>query len=1033
MKKMRSILAAFAAGLCFSANANLIKNCDFDGKLFPEYRRAGHLKNNSFTVFTEDLTWNKCGKLEIIRYNEDEKGLKSYGSGVIIGGEKSVAGFSVKSGETYKFSLELKGTVKGASVGAMYWTGECRYYDDRHRLKTSVGSVKVQKEWTKYKGTFKIPDGAKRAALYVSIWGSEKHKHMPEKPGDYLLLDKIEIGKATTNLNILNQSSKPETKIINMKKALKLSLNSSVPLVDGKLDDEQWAKAPEISDFYFYKDETPAKTPTSAKLIAGKDAIFIGVKCIEPEMGKLKDSYSGNGGKEIWGNDEIEIFFDSKSKGRVLNQFVVGSAGGRWMGWGAQSIQPDAACYEKWDAKTAKGENYWTAEIKIPYKTLGWEKAPENGATTNFNLCRQRLAGEKELSCWNPVRGNFHEKSRYGILAFGSLNRDIQKRIDSLRNKLSEIKEESPEKIEINKTLNKLAESLKQEISPSAWQDARKELIAKDREILFLKFKGMTCAITAVSPFDIDFSVPLIPDNISANDKKIECKASINEFKSKAMLITNLTNATQDYRVLLCSGIEGGIEVQGLKGAKGVFPENQIKMRQGIRVKDSDGKSHQQRFDPLALMNQAYTITVPPKDSGLIWLTFDCRDVKPGLYKGFLRVIPLNEKGEFKLTKKGWEYKGSMRDIPFELNIWPVELPKKPTIPLWLMRDARNEKFFKDMIDHGNRIFQISPYYFGLDFDENGLAVGKFDEKPGEIIKKHLEWAKKYGVEIQFLIGFGSYNIFQKHLLKDKFKYGSEKWKNAWKSWIRGMDAFFKELGVSCKDYYVEVWDEPHVPDAEKVIETCRLAKEACPQMQLQITFGASRHTDENMRKMLPWVDIWCLWGAYYDDQTFKPFLEELRAGKKKIWMYYCNTNLRASLYRYYRMHAWKGFYYKNPVLGLFTYLNGPGGYYGRASWKICAGGAVIYNSLNEPVASIRYECLRSGFTDIKYMQKLCETVAQAKAKGVNSEAVKEAEVFLETTPGEVVIKQPHNTKTAQNARERAAQIIMKIQDEINN
>ncbi len=496
-----------------------------------------------------------------------------------------------------------------------------------------------------------------------------------------------------------------------------------------------------------------------------------------------------------------------------------------------------------------------------------------------------------------------------------------------------------------------------------------------------------------------------------------------------AILITNLTDKTQDYRVLLCSEIKNGIEIAGLKGAKGVFPEENIKMRQGVRVKDGEGKSHRQRFDPLPLMNQAYTITVPPKDSGLVWISFDCRDAKPDLYKGFLRVIPLDEAGKFKLTKKGWEYEGNMRDIPFELKVWPIELPKTPAIPLWLMRFAGNEKFFKDMIEHDNRIFQLSPYAFKIDFDEKGFATGKFGESIHQIVKNHLKWAKKYGVEIQFLIGFSAYNIFQKHLLKNKFKYGSKEWENAWKSWIKKVDSFFKEHGA---DYYVEAWDEPHLPDAEKVIETCRLAKEACPEMQLQITFGASRHTDENMKKMLPFVDIWCLWGSYYNDLSFKPFLGVLKENNKKVWMYYCNTNLRSSLYRYYRMHAWKGLYYNNPKLGLFIYLNGPGGYYGRASWKACAEGAVLYNSFNEPIPSIRYECLREGFDDIKYMKKLKEVLFAAKAKGVHANLINEAEEFLKKTPFEVVANQPHDKEMAPAARERAAELIIKIQTATN-
>ncbi|OGV32480.1 MAG: hypothetical protein A2020_02190 [Lentisphaerae bacterium GWF2_45_14] len=1031
MKILKKLSVSAFFLLAIALNANIIKNSDFDGKLFPEYRRSGNLQNNNFSIFTEDLTWNKCGKLELIRYDEDKDGLKSYSAGIIIGGDENLAGFSVTPGETYKFSMELKGTVKGAFVALMYWTGECRYYDDRKKGETSVEKVKIQKDWTKYKGTFKIPKDAKRAALYASVWGSEKHKHMPDMPGEYLLVDNIEIEKSVTNLRLLNHGSESESTAMETKKALILKLNSEEPVIDGKLDDLQWENTPEISGFCFYKDESPAKNQTTAKILAGKESLYIGIKCDEPAIDKLKSSYSGNGGKEIWSNDEIEIFFDSRSKDRVLNQFVVGAGGGRWMGWGEQAVQPGAASYDKWEAKTEKGKGFWTAEIKIPYTTLAWEKAPENGTTTAFNISRQRLAQEKELSCWSPVRGNFHEKDRYGVLAFGTLNKDILKQIENIRSKLLEIKKESPEKAGIVASLNKLTESLKKELTTEEWQDARGNLITAEREIFFLKFKDMNYAVTSVTPCDTDFSLPLVPENIQVNDKKIECKSAINEFKSSAILVTNLTNETQDYRVLLCAEENNGIEVFGLKGINGAFPDGKIEMRQAVRVKDGDGKSHQQRFDPLVLMNQAFTITVPPKDSGLVWLTFDCRDVKPDLYKGFIRVIPLNEAAKFELTKKGWEYFGTMRDIPFELELWPIELSRKPAIPLWLMKAAANEKFFRDMIEHDNRIFQLSPYLFKTDFDENGFAVGKFDETISGIVKNHLEWAKKYKVDIQFLLGFSAYNIFQNHVLKNKFKYGTEEWKNAWKSWIKEIDKFFKEHGVGAKDYYVEVWDEPHVPDAEKVIETCRLAKEASPETQFQITFGASKHSSENMKKMLPFVDVWCLWGAYYDDPDFKPFLEILKSEKKEVWMYFCNTNIRASLYRYYRVHAWRGLCNKNPKLGLFTYLNGPGGHYGRASWKTCAEGALIYNSLNEPVTSIRYECLREGFEDLKYMKKLEEMLSLGKTKGVDSGLTAEVEKFLDKTPFDVVVKQPHNTKAASDARARAAELIIKLQKAI--
>ncbi|MCK5843883.1 MAG: hypothetical protein KAG97_04190, partial [Victivallales bacterium] len=706
--------------------------------------------------------------------------------------------------------------------------------------------------------------------------------------------------------------------------------------------------------------------------------------------------------------------------------------GGRWMGWGAQPSRPEKSLYGKWEAKTAKTSDGWTAEIRIPYSLLGWKNPPAKGTTLAFNLCRQRLAGkDKELSAWNAVRGNFHEKSRFGLLVFGSLNGLLESRIAELRSRLAEITKESPQKEELKKKLAKTADLTGHSITRDEWRETRKNLILLGDDIFFLKLSGITFSVTSVDPSSADFELPMIPENIEINDNPVECAAAVNGFATRAVFITNLTNKTQDYRVLLCAEVKSGIEVFGLKtGEAGTpFPANRIQMRQGVRVKDSDAKSHRQRFDPLPLMNQAYTITVPPKDSGLVWLSFDCRGVEPGVYKGFLRVIPLDESAEIKLKSgKGWVYQGNIRDIPVALKVWPFELSKTPVIPLWLMNMAPTERFFNDMVDHGNRIFQLSPYSFKIDFNDDGSVKGLFPTGISNIVANHMKWAKKRDVRIKFLVGFSAYNIFQKHIQKNKFKYGSNEWRVAWTGWLKAIETFFKKHGIANGNYYVEIWDEPHGNMAAKVIETCGLARKACPDANFQITLGASKQSLDALMKMLPSVDVWCLWGSHYNNAALKPFLNELKRRNKKVWMYYCDTNMRASSYRYYRLHAWKGLYHGDSVLGVFKYMSGPGGYFGRGSWKISAFGSLAYNSFNAPVPSIRYECLREGFEDLKYIRKLKETLAKAEKSAVDRGICAEAEKFLKTAVFEVVVNHPHDTASAPAARERAAELIVKLQ-----
>ena len=106
---------------------NLIKNSDVNEKLPAEFRRTGSSKYFQLSVKTEDLTWNKCAKLSMKNYYITKNGKKKVNFGVIIGGEKGKAGFSVKADTTYEFSVELKGTAPHASVRAFQWNGGCHY------------------------------------------------------------------------------------------------------------------------------------------------------------------------------------------------------------------------------------------------------------------------------------------------------------------------------------------------------------------------------------------------------------------------------------------------------------------------------------------------------------------------------------------------------------------------------------------------------------------------------------------------------------------------------------------------------------------------------------------------------------------------------------------------------------------------------------------------------------------------------------------------------------------------------------------
>ena len=80
--------------------------------------------------------------------------------------------------------------------------------------------------------------------------------------------------------------------------------------IDGKLDEPEWQAAKEYGNFKSLKSSVKKSAPaqTSFKIIPGKDRIYIGIKCLEPKMDKLRELAARPVSSGIWENDGLEIF-----------------------------------------------------------------------------------------------------------------------------------------------------------------------------------------------------------------------------------------------------------------------------------------------------------------------------------------------------------------------------------------------------------------------------------------------------------------------------------------------------------------------------------------------------------------------------------------------------------------------------------------------------------------------------------------------------------------------------------------------------
>ena len=59
------------------------------------------------------------------------------------------------------------------------------------------------------------------------------------------------------------------------------------PVLDGKLDDPAWQKAPLVSSFLLYGTDKLAPVQTSFRVLYDDKYLYFGIHCDEPDMGKL--------------------------------------------------------------------------------------------------------------------------------------------------------------------------------------------------------------------------------------------------------------------------------------------------------------------------------------------------------------------------------------------------------------------------------------------------------------------------------------------------------------------------------------------------------------------------------------------------------------------------------------------------------------------------------------------------------------------------------------------------------------------------
>lgn len=988
---MRRILSIIAVGVSFTllGTPNLIKDSDCNTTpLASEFGQRG-IAQSKLTRYIEDLTWNNCLKFELTKYQIDLKGKKFVNTDLRIGGNSKIQGFICKPNTTYKFSFELKGDAQRCMVNFFEWSHEKDNFKGCVKKRTSIHLVKVQKDWTKYEGTFRTSSSAKRAALCIQFWGNDS----TEKIGQYILVDKINVFEDLPKITSL------EIKPFSFKDILP----SKVCIIGNSK-----SNAATIDDFRDLKEDKKARFSTVGKIWQdGNNLVFsLIMKDAKPQSDKSKS---------IWLNDAVEIFFAPVTKDRRFTQFVVTCDGRKYLSNGSKEIKNG-----NWKVETKVMKNSWSTHIIIPFTLLGYKKIPPNGSLLAFNIGRQHIAPGQFPNKPNYNIGNrwawgkmidhsswaygYGQINRFGVMFLGSMKPYIKKQLSLVNSK------------ELSKYKNQISPDAKIAYSQI------KYLLEQER---LLKLKKEKFIVAQIEP-STDTSLPFLPIELNNPQKSFYLRAAVNEKASLVLALANMTNLFEEYRVTLNNSWERNepqIEYyymrNGLKSKNGdVFPSNKITIRRGVVSRDSENLTPTRRYDILAKVNEISSVPVSPGNGSLIWITLDCCNVKPGIYTGYLNVTPLSFNRFISVKHKadGLLVKDtSTKKIPFTLEVLPIKLDDN-TLPLNGFRGGVYQYHFDFMKDYNVCMHMVTPWYFTVKFNNDGSILKKnfrpFLEPHLKLVAKNIK--NMPSGQRKVFLAYGAYDNFKKVHLKNQIPFNTPAYWNAWRNWCKVINDTFIKHGISINDYSIELADEPRLIQFSitELTKACIELKKAVPNVHVSVTNAS----DVYAKALGPHIDSW-IFSQYeiYDKKRNINVASFCNKPKKEWSVYCCETQLSLDLYRYYRIHAWKALDINAHFLSIYEFYNQQPG----IDFIRVLRGGLVYDTAHNLVPSVRLENLRIGIDDVRYLKYLENSISG------NSKRAKEIKSFIKNAARDVVHVYPHDKSTARKMREKAIKYIL--------
>ncbi|MCD6116681.1 carbohydrate binding family 9 domain-containing protein [bacterium] len=200
------------------------------------------------------------------------------------------------------------------------------------------------------------------------------------------------------------------------KSALRVSTLPKSFELDGRLSEKAWYQADSISALTMtepFEGKQPSNS-TIIKVLANSKFLVFGFRCLDNNPDKIV-AFSKAKDSRLRSEDHIRLVLDTFMNGRSGYIFAVNPNGARYDALISNSKDGENSNWDAaWEAKTFIGKHGWSAEIKIPVKSLNFKK----GLTSwGFNVER-RIQRLQETDRWAGASQDYSitQISQAGVL-----------------------------------------------------------------------------------------------------------------------------------------------------------------------------------------------------------------------------------------------------------------------------------------------------------------------------------------------------------------------------------------------------------------------------------------------------------------------------------------------------------------------------------------------------------------------------------------------------------------------------------------